>query len=544
MTSEHKYPQVPADPDTERVLLTTMLLGPENPEVPECMRLLNGGESFFIREHRAIYLAFKGLMERHEEISTITLKAECEAQGTLDKAGGYQGIWDVTSATEEVLHPLKLVQRNLDLYRRRQLQRVVAKAMQDTGDASIATEEILRALQEVMTEPGSGVLLTISGAGEFLDHDPPAPRWLIPGVIPAAVPVVMASKGGVGKSFLSLQACIALATGKPFLSCERQPPMGAVYFGLEDDRDTFHRRVRSIVNHYKDCQDWTPEDDQALRENFAAPFINWKAKGATAFLPTLAPELAKVLQTMTEHGVRPGVVIIDTLARVSEGDENTVQALRPVLNALNLILEYGWSPLVLHHVAKGQDGARGDAKKKPLLADRMSTEWVRGSSAIVDNFRCVLQLTLINPDEAAGAGLDEDKARMGGYAVFGATKLNGGQKSDWLFVEQDEHGRWFTPRDGIETLARIRGAKALTTLNKQTAILADLYEASRRGVQPDMAQLAMKHFDDPKFKDPKATLRQAIFKLRSAGFVQKGNYSVTTSGYERIQVTHGDQSEE
>ena len=146
-------------------------------------------------------------------------------------------------------------------------------------------------------------------------------------MIPQGVPCVMASKGGVGKSFLALQLCIALATGKGFLACEAQAPMGAVYFGLEDDKDTFHRRVRSIVEHYKVCEKWTFEDDQALRENFIAPFINWKAAGATSYLPSLAGELAQIFQRLMDHGVRPGMVVVDTLARVSEGDENTVQAL-------------------------------------------------------------------------------------------------------------------------------------------------------------------------------------------------------------------------
>jgi hypothetical protein len=345
------------------------------------------------------------------------------------------------------------------------------------------------------------------------------------------VPVVLASKGGVGKSFLALQICIALATGKAFLNCEAQPPMGAVYFGLEDDKDTFHRRVRSIVGHYKDCDDWTPEDDQRLRENFVAPFINWRARGATAYLPTLAGDLAKILQAMAEHGVRPGAVIIDTLARVSEGDENTVQALRPVLNSLNLILEYQWSPIVLHHVAKGQDGARGDAKKKPLLGDRMSTEWVRGSSAIVDNFRCVVQITLLNGDEAAGAGLDEDKARMGGYAVFGATKLNGGQKADWLFIEQDDHGRWFTPKDGVEMLAKVRGAKAVAALSQQLELLVSIH-AQRFNRELDHQALADRFW--PNKPTAKDCLKTALYKLRNAGFLQKKGFYVTASGLEKI----------
>lgn len=175
---------------------------------------------------------------------------------------------------------------------------------------------------------------------------------------------------------------------------------------------------------------------------------------------------------------------------------------------------------------------------------RVGAEWVRGSSAIVDNFRCVLQLTLINADEAAGAGLDEDKARQGGYAVFGATKLNGGQKSDWLFVEQDEHGRWFAPKDGIETLARIRGAKAAAALSRQIALLVDIYTASRFGAEPDRDALAKCHAPADS-KDPGAWFRSNIRRLRNSGLLQKTGFALTVEGVQQVQrVTRKDSNHE
>jgi hypothetical protein len=376
-------------------------------------------------------------------------------------------------------------------------------------------------------------LLSVYGASEFLDKPSPEALWLIPNLIPLGVPTVLASKGGIGKSFLSLQMCIALAAGKPFLNFEAQPAMGAVYFGLEDSKDTFHRRLRSIIDHYKTCNDWTKKDDDNLRKNLAVPYVNWKAKGATSYLPELTPNLELILETNLSRAVRPGVVVIDTLARVSEGDENTVQALRPVLNACHSLAAYGYTPIMLHHVGKGQDGSRLPGAKKPPLSDRMSTDWVRGSSAIVDNFRCVLQFALVLEDEADGAGLDVEKARMGGYLVFGATKLNGGQKADWIFLEQDEHGRWFAPMDGLETLAKIRGSKALTALSKQMSLLVDLYKATRWGGEPDRIALSAKHVPDA--KDPKNALRTMIQKLRNSGFIQPKSHALTAQGLQRVQ---------
>jgi len=535
---QDEFLAVPEDADSERVLLTTLCVAPDNPEVPEVLHLLNGGESFLVTQHKAVYLAFKAIHERNEEITSIALKVECEAQGTLGRAGGLAGISEITTASEEVMHPLRLAQRLEELHQRRRMQRVIGNIMRQVSDPAVTLKALSEKLQVLAgaSRPAES-LLTICDASEFLHKDLPPPRWLIPGLIPLAVPVVVASKGGLGKSFLTLQMCIALATGKAFLNFEALPPMGAIYFGLEDDRETFNRRARSIIDHYRVCLDWTLDDDANLLRNFRTPYINWKAPGATGHLPALATSLTQLMQAMVEEGVAPGAAVIDTLARVSEGDENTVQALRPVLNSLNLILEYGWTPVVLHHVGKGQDGVKTPGAKKPLLGDRMSTEWVRGSSAIVDNFRAVIQITPLNTDEAGVAGLDEDKARQGGYAVFGATKLNGGQKADWVVLEQDDHGRWFAPRDGLETLARIRGARAVAALDKQICILIDLYEATRWGGQADLVELAKKHYPDKDISKAKNSLHQAISKLRRADLLQKIGHVPTLQGLQKIQVS-------
>lgn len=383
--------------------------------------------------------------------------------------------------------------------------------------------------------------IIVYGAAEFLDKEPPEVRWLVPGLIPLGVPTVLASKGGLGKSMLMLQLSICLATGKPFLGFDGGDPKGAIYFGLEDGKDAFHRRVRNIVRTYQEAGDWTPTDDANLRKNWASPFVNWNCPTATTYLPDLLPQIENIIRINELHSVPPGLMVIDTLARVSEGDENTVTALRPVLNACGRIAQHGYTPLMLHHVAKGQDGAR-NAKQKPTLAERMSTEWVRGSSAIVDNFRCILQFAAIREDEADGAGLDADKARGNGYLVFGVTKGNGPKTGDWKFLEQTETGAWVAPRDGVETLAKLRGRKALTDLKSQDALLMDLYAAHRQGVEPDRKALAEIHCKTAANKAD--AFRSAIRKLRVSKLISPHSMAVTPHGLERVQQITGQDTPE
>lgn len=378
--------------------------------------------------------------------------------------------------------------------------------------------------------------VTVYGAQEYLDSEPEPIRWLVPGLLPLGEATVFAAQGGMGKSFLALQLCIALATGKGFLDFPAQAPCGSSYFSLEDSKRTLHRRVRAIVQLYREIGDWTPEDDHSLRLNFTTLFVNWSSEGATSFLPDLMPNVHLLLDTYEIRKITPGPIVIDTLARVSDGDENTVQGLRPVLNACSKIADRGWTPLVLHHVGKGQDGAR--VKEKPTLAERMSTEWIRGSSSIVDNFRCAVQMAKITESEAEPAGIDPEMARQGQVLVFGTTKFNGGARGDWKVIQQDDHGRWAASQDSVQILAKLRGSKAVAALTKQDQILADLFDATRFGAEPDLAKLAEFHFQD--LKDPKSSLRQSIFKLRNAGFIQKNNYALTVNGLARVKVTHGE----
>ena len=369
-------------------------------------------------------------------------------------------------------------------------------------------------------------------AGEYLDTVAPETAWLIPGLLPQGIPLVLASKGGLGKSWIALQACVALACGKPFLDfeCDGQP-RGAIYFGLEDGREVIHRRIQSIVNLYKQSGDWSDEDDFRLRRHFMVVEVNWEHREATTFLPKLIPNLRLFTEALASKGVPPGLIVLDTLARFSEGDENKVEALRPILQACLRLAHLGWTPLMIHPVGKGQDGAR--SKEKPSLADRMNTEWVRGSSAIVDNFRGVLQLVGLREDEADRAGLDADKARAGGYLVIGVTKSNGVGRPEWRLLEQSEAGAWVMPQGSHEALAKLRGTKAVESLSKQMAILGDLFHATRHGQEPDLRTLSQAHCGEA--KDPRKAFNLHLVKLRGAGLIQKKGPELTLAGIKRVQ---------
>lgn len=372
--------------------------------------------------------------------------------------------------------------------------------------------------------------ISVYGGDWFLNHTPEETRWLIPGLLPLAVPTILASKGGLGKSWLALQLCVAVATGRPFLDYPATDgPRGAIFFGLEESRETFHRRFQAVVAMYRLLPDWSERDEENLRRNFFAPYINWQSKDATSYLPDLMPWVDQLMDHCEEKRIPPGAFPLDTLARISDGDENSVQAMRPVLNACQKIADRGWTPVVLHHVSKGQDGAK--TKDKPTILERMSPDWVRGSSAIVSNFRHVLQLAQVMDHEADQAGLETEACREGKFLIFGVTKSNGAQKGSLRFLEQDDAGRWFTPSDGPETMAKLMGKKAAQSHGAQMSLLIAIFEAFRSGVEPSRADLAGRFCATA--KDPQAALRTSLKKLRAAGWLQKDTLLLTPEGVSR-----------
>ncbi|WP_337905347.1 hypothetical protein, partial [Mesomycoplasma ovipneumoniae] len=127
------------------------------------------------------------------------------------------------------------------------------------------------------------------------------------------------------------------------------------------------------------------------------------------------------------------------------------------------------------------------------MDDLMSTDWVRGSSALLGSARYVLQLAPLRHDQAEKAQLDQDKARRGGYLVFGASKQSVGPKGEWRVLEQIDAGEpgagsWLPLPNSMDVMASLKGKGAQEELNTQDAYLLALYEGG-----PDQNKVTLAH---------------------------------------------------
>jgi hypothetical protein len=90
--------------------------------------------------------------------------------------------------------------------------------------------------------------LGLMSAAELLDKDLPPICYIIPNLIPEGLTLV-AGKGKIGKSWLLLGTCIAVATGGVALGSIEVEQGDVLYLALEDNE----RRLQSRLNQLLPC---------------------------------------------------------------------------------------------------------------------------------------------------------------------------------------------------------------------------------------------------------------------------------------------------
>lgn len=151
---------------------------------------------------------------------------------------------------------------------------------------------------------------------------------------------------GGGKTFMSLDLSLSIATGRPWMGKETEKRT-VVYIASEGGRRSAANRIIG----------WRREHGVTDTSNFECLPANFTlSKGAADFLKALAA-----------RGVRPGFVVIDTLNQnLGGGDENSSQDMGSFVAAVKSIQrEFGCFVLVVHH--SGKDQTRGSRGHSSLL---------------------------------------------------------------------------------------------------------------------------------------------------------------------------------
>lgn len=169
----------------------------------------------------------------------------------------------------------------------------------------------------------------------------PEPSWLIDGLLPASGLSVLYGAAKTGKSFVALDWALCVACGLPWLGREvNQRPV--LYIAAEGHA--------GLGARYR-----------AWRESRGHPDA-----GDIFFLPSAVnlrdrKEVERARRTLASLPERPGLLVVDTMARsMVGGDENAAKDVGEFIASLD-DLRQADAALVVHHAGKDGGGERGSS---------------------------------------------------------------------------------------------------------------------------------------------------------------------------------------
>lgn len=180
----------------------------------------------------------------------------------------------------------------------------------------------------------------------------PPPEWLIEGLIPKGAMSGIYGQPGTGKSLLALDWALCVATGQPWLG--RPSAKGYVLYVAAEGHSGQAKRSQAWLAHH------------GLDARQVGDFGLVKERIVMADASTDYDILFERLRDELERD--PDFVIIDTLARTIDGDENESTAMANFLNgAERWINDYGATVLVVHHGNAAGTRERGHTSFKGAL---------------------------------------------------------------------------------------------------------------------------------------------------------------------------------
>lgn len=225
--------------------------------------------------------------------------------------------------------------------------------------ADLGGEEIAKLWQNILKIPPP--LEISSRMSEFeLRNLNISLSWLIPNLLPEYGVVVLAGKGGVGKSFLALHMAKCIINGGSFLKllqCQKAAPV------LIFDKENY----LSILKQRLELFD--PEGQSQLYFNVSMDlFLDQEDT-----LEVIRDEIADL---------RPALVIFDSWTQfLSKTNENDAIAVNNVIiNLRNMAINFETCFLIIHHL------------RKNLAFTTEQIDELRGSSALVNSVDIVLLL--------------------------------------------------------------------------------------------------------------------------------------------------------
>lgn len=243
-------------------------------------------------------------------------------------------------------------------------------------------------------------------------------NWVVDGVLPEGS-YLLSARPKVGKSWLALQICLAVAHGDKLWGKQVQQGV-AIYLALEENQRRLQKRLGQ------------------LRVDWSTPhlllYTEWKRSDQGG--------LDDLEQLLVDK--KPRLVVIDTLAKIRAPSGKSGSAYEGDYNALAPITamagKYSCCIVIVTHNRKGK--AEGDATE--MVSGTLGQMGAVDGALVIDGNRgdATMKLTLVGRDIEEDGEFAIKKLPTGGWDWLG--------KADEVFISQE--------RKAIIDLLKVRGA--------------------------------------------------------------------------------------
>lgn len=194
----------------------------------------------------------------------------------------------------------------------------------------------------------------------------PAPiKWMVKHWLQDRALIMVHGPSGGGKTFAVLDWCLHIASGKPDWFGHKVSPGTIVYLAGEG-----HHGIRGRIAAWR--QHHGVQDLSAM----------WVSKAGCDL--NTAEGYSRVVEAVRQLPDRPKAIVVDTLHRFLNGDENSAQDAKTMIDACNaLMIEFDCSVILVHHTGvseEAQHRARGSSAWKGALEIEISIVPARGDS--------------------------------------------------------------------------------------------------------------------------------------------------------------------
>lgn len=216
-----------------------------------------------------------------------------------------------------------------------------------------ARRDVARALAAGVGEDASSEDQRLfQSAADLLRSDPPPASWLIQRLLTDGGVSSIIGEPKTTKSWMAIEACLAVSSGTPFLNSERfvvPRARGSAYFFAEEHHESVVSRFRAFARG----KGWA---DSMVAATLARVFVQPRGK----YLDLSKDEdVGRVVASVRCLPEPIGLLVLDPLRDVHTGKENESDDMSAVFKRLRLIsVLLDCAVLVVHHAKKpGKEGA-------------------------------------------------------------------------------------------------------------------------------------------------------------------------------------------